>query len=145
MDAFAENIANATTTRTESGTPYMRKDVQLRASSTSLRMLKQTTAPGSLELMRTSARHLGAHRSSVVAGTKRLPRLDADTTESDRYKLIYDPSHPDANGDGYVLMPDVNVIEEMVNMVSASRAYEANVNALSLAKQIAMKTLDLGK
>jgi flagellar basal-body rod protein FlgC len=145
MDAFAENIANATTTRTDEGGPYRRKDVHLRASSTQLQLFQRTALTRTIGLARTSPNHFGSSRSLLSTTESRLPELDVTVAESERYKLVYDPSHPDANADGYVLMPNVNVLEEMVSMVSASRAYEANVNALSLAKQIAMKTLDLGK
>ena len=58
---------------------------------------------------------------------------------------IYDPNHPDANKDGYVEMPNVNVVNEMVDMITASRAYEANVTAVNTAKSMAMKALDIGK
>ena len=60
-------------------------------------------------------------------------------------RLVYDPQHPDADGDGYVAMPNVNVVREMVDLVSATRAYEANITALNAAKQMALKALEIGR
>lgn len=60
-------------------------------------------------------------------------------------RLVYDPHHPDANKDGYVEMPNINIVAEMVDMITASRAYEANVTAVNSAKNMAMKALDIGR
>ena len=71
--------------------------------------------------------------------------LVTEIAESDRMRLHYDPRHPRANADGYVEMPDVNVVQETANMLAASRAYEANIAAINSAKSMALKALDLGK
>jgi flagellar basal-body rod protein FlgC len=60
-------------------------------------------------------------------------------------QLVYNPGHPDANADGYVAMPNVNIVSEMVDMISASRAYEANISSLNASKSMAMKALDIGR
>jgi len=148
MDLIAENIANATTTRTSSGGPYKRKELLLKAISprVSGAAAGEVSLPHRVELAVTSPGHLRPGEKPLVGpGSPEQPRLEMKVAEREAFKLVYDPSHPDANADGYVLMPDINIIEEMVDMVAATRAYEANVNALSMAKQIAMKTLDLGK
>jgi len=61
------------------------------------------------------------------------------------FQVVYDPQHPDANAEGYVQLPNVNLLEEMVNMISASRAYEANVTTISSAKSMAQKALEIGR
>ena len=60
-------------------------------------------------------------------------------------RMVYDPQHPDANSDGYVAMPNINVVTEMVDLISATRAYEANITAINAAKTMAMKALDIGR
>jgi len=72
-------------------------------------------------------------------------QVQAIVSDSRPFKLVYDPSHPDANADGYVSMPNVDVIEEMVDMVSATRSYEANVTAINAAKSMAMRSIDIAR
>lgn len=126
MDVISENVANVTTTRTEDGTPYTRKIVTFRE--------KQIT-PFSRVLANTREAYLGN-------GVK-VSRVSEDT-ESD-YIMKYEPSHPDADENGYVSYPNVNIITEMTNMIDASRAYEANLTAFETSKAIALKGLELGK
>ncbi|MCI8682837.1 MAG: flagellar basal body rod protein FlgC [Lachnospiraceae bacterium] len=126
MDVISENVANVTTTRTEDGTPYTRKIVTFRE--------KQVT-PFSKVLSNTQAAYLGN-------GVK-VSKVSEDT-ESE-YVMKYDPSHPDADENGYVSYPNVNIITEMTNMIDASRSYEANLMAFETSKAIALKGLELGK
>ena len=126
MDVISENVANVTTTRTEHGTPYTRKIVTFRE--------KQVT-PFSKVLSNTQAAYLGN-------GVK-VSKVSEDT-ESE-YVMKYDPSHPDADENGYVSYPNVNIITEMTNMIDASRSYEANLTAFETSKAIALKGLELGK
>ena len=126
MDVISENVANVTTTRTEDGTPYTRKIVTFRE--------KQVT-PFSKVLSNTQAAYLGN-------GVK-VSKVSEDT-ESE-YVMKYDPSHPDADENGYVSYPNVNIITEMTNMIDASRSYEANLTAFETSKAIALKGLELGK
>ena len=123
MDVTAENLANAQSTRTEGGGPYRRKEVVLQQSGGGF--------AGALA---------AARRSDGPAGGVRVQGIVEDTAPD---RLVYDPSHPDANQQGYVRMPNVNPVTEMVDLISASRSYEANVTAMQTAKQMFTKTLEL--
>ncbi len=116
MDVTAENLANAQTTRGPDGGPYRRKTV----------VLQQAGGGFGAQLARA--------RGVEVAGIVEDPGPD---------RLVHDPGHPDADADGYVHMPNVNPVTEMVDLISSSRAYEANVTAMQTAKQIFNKTLDI--
>lgn len=124
MDVVAENLANAQTTRTPGGGPYQRKTVVLQQADGGF--------AGALA---------GAVRQTdgVPSGVE-VAAIIPDTSPARR---IHDPGHPDADADGYVLMPNVNPVTEMVDLIGAQRAYEANVTALSTAKSIFSKTLEL--
>ena len=126
MDVISENVANVNTTRTEDGTPYRRKIVTFS---------EKDVTPFSKVLDNTREAYLG--NGVKVSSVK-------EDTESDYIKK-YDPSHPDADEDGYVSYPNVNIVTEMTNMIDASRSYEANVTAFQTSKAIAMKGLELGK
>ena len=126
MDVISENVANVTTTRTEDGTPYTRKIVTFQE--------KRTT---------TFSRVLEDTREAFLGNGVKVSRV-SDDTESD-YIMKYEPSHPDADENGYVSYPNVNIITEMTNMIDASRAYEANLTAFETSKAIALKGLELGK
>lgn len=125
MNLISGNLANAGSTRTPEGGPYKRKDavfsaVPVKGSFSSTMDRLRSTPPGGVEVSR------------VIEDTS-PPRLQ------------YDPTHPDADPQGFVAMPNVNVVEEMTDMITASRAYEANVTAAQVAKSMALKTLDLGR
>ncbi len=124
MDVTAENLANAQTTRTASGQPYQRQEV----------VLQQVGGFG--------ATLQGAIGDTPVAGGVEVTGIVNDPTPD---KLVYDPGHPDANAQGYVRMPNVNPVTEMVDLISESRSYEANVTAMQTAKTMYTKTLDLLK
>ena len=126
MDVISENVANVTTTRTEDGTPYTRKIVTFR---------EKKVTPFSKVLINTQAAYLGN-------GVK-VSKVSEDTDSE--YVMKYDPSHPDADENGYVSYPNVNIITEMTNMIDASRSYEANLTAFETSKAIALKGLELGK
>ncbi len=126
MDVISENVANVTTTRTEDGTPYTRKIVTFE---------EKKTTPFSRVLEDT--------REAFLGNGVKVSRVSEDT-ESD-YIMKYEPSHPDADENGYVSYPNVNIITEMTNMIDASRAYEANLTAFETSKAIALKGLELGK
>ncbi|MDR1066922.1 MAG: flagellar basal body rod protein FlgC [Clostridiales bacterium] len=120
MDIISENIANVTTTRTGDGGPYRRKTV----------LFQERGEPFASSLER--AKSKGVKVTSVTED--RTPGM-----------LVYEPEHPDANADGYVLMPNVNIVREMTDMISASRSYEANVTAMNLTKSMVAKTLEIGR
>jgi len=128
MDVTAENLANAQTTRTEAGGPYRRKVVQVTTDG---------AGAGSFGSQLQTA--MGSSPTSTGGGV-RVSAITADTTP---LKSVYDPGHPDADAAGYVQMPNVEPVEEMVDLITESRAYEANVTAMSAAKQMFARTLDI--
>ncbi len=127
MDTISQNIANVNTTRTENGTPYRRKDVVFEER-------KNTDS---------FSTYLSNAKDGLDGGNGvRVTKIVEDTSE---FKKVYDPGHPDADQDGYVSMPNVDVVTEMVNMISATRSYEANVTSINATKSMAMKALEIGK
>jgi flagellar basal-body rod protein FlgC len=126
MDVTAENLANAQTTRGANGQPYRRKEVVL-----------QEVPQGGFGAELASAMSAGATQRP---GGVEVSQVVEDSTPG---KLVYDPGHPDADARGYVRMPNVDTVAEMVDLISASRAYEANVTAMQASKQMFAKTLDL--
>lgn len=121
MNLIAENVANANTTRTPEGGPYRRRDPLLAARPFEELMDEQ----------------LAAGATGVV--------VDRVVVDPNPPRSQYDPSHPDANAEGYVQMPNIDPVMEMVNMMAASRTYEANVTVLNANKAMAMKALELGR
>jgi flagellar basal-body rod protein FlgC len=121
MNVTAENLANAQTTRGADGQPYRRKEV----------VLQSVNGGG-----------FGAQLSAAMgrAGGVEVAGIQEDQTNG---KLVYDPSHPDANDQGYVTMPNVDTVTEMVDLIDAQRAYEANVTAMQASKQMFAKTLEI--
>ena len=128
MDIISENVANANTTRTADGSPYRRKVVAFMEKS------GQTSFGQALGRAAYSHGYTGT-------GVKVSGVYEDDVTEMNK---VYDPSHPDADDDGYVTGPNVNIITEMTNMIDASRAWEANSTAFNASKSIALKGLELG-
>ena len=124
MEVIAENMANSNTTRTENGDPYRRKYV----------VFQEKTNDSAFERF--------FNRAKTTAGGVRVLQIGTDMSE---FKYDYNPSHPDADEEGYVRMPNVEVVQEMVDMMSAYRAYEANITAINTMKDMAVKTLDIGK
>jgi flagellar basal-body rod protein FlgC len=125
MNVTAENLANAETTKGADGNPYRRKEVVL-----------QSVASGGF------GAQLGAAmgKSGVAPGGVEAAAITEDPTDG---KLVYDPSHPDADAQGYVRMPNVDTVTEMTDLIDAQRSYEANVTAMSAAKQMFSKTLEI--
>lgn len=123
MDVISENIANIDTTRTADGNPYTRKYVVMEQRNPSFaNVLAQSRAEGSY-------------------GGVRVAEIGEDTAD---YKLQYSPTHPDADENGYVRFPNVDLNQEMVDMMAAYRSYEANVTAFGAYKDMAAKTFELG-
>jgi flagellar basal-body rod protein FlgC len=129
MDVTAENLANAQTTRGANGQPYRRKDV----------VLEQSPEGGSFGTVLSGAMGAAGSGPSQPSGV-RVAGVVQDTTPN---RMVYDPGHPDANAQGYVAMPNVDPVTEMVDLITASRAYESNVTAMQAAKTMFTKTLDL--
>jgi flagellar basal-body rod protein FlgC len=130
MDVVAENLANAQTTRGANGGPYRRKEVVLQSVGGDGFQSALQSAAGNLPGMGSSQQSGGVEVSGIV-------------TDNAAPRMVYDPGHPDANAQGYVAMPNVNPVTEMVDLISSSRAYEANVTAMQTAKSMFSKTFDL--
>lgn len=126
IEVISQNIANANTTRTSSGMPYRRKMVLFK---------EKNEVPFSSYLSKYSKAQIngqGVEVSKIVE-------------DKSSFKKVYDPGHPDANKDGYVQMPNLDILKEMVDMMSASRSYEANITALNTTKSMLLKSLEIGK
>ena len=129
MDIISENVANASTTRTTDGTPYRRKVVTFEAKD-----YGQTPFGTYL------SKALG--QSHGGGGVRVAATLEDTWTEMTK---AYDPEHPDADENGYVWYPNVNIVTEMTNLIDASRAYEANTTAFNATKDMALNGLNIGK
>lgn len=128
LDIAAENLSNTNTTRTESGGPYRRKMVVLQeVPSTSFR-----TKFNSLLNKSASAAKGGVKVTEIIEDQRDL-------------NPVYDPDHPDADENGYVMMPNVDPVKETIDGMSATRSYEANITAFNAIKQMAQKALEIGK
>lgn len=123
MDVISENIANIDTTRTEDGNPYTRKYVVLEDRNSDFASVLQKSRDGS------------------AYGGVRVAEIGEDPSD---YKLQYDPTNPDADADGYVRLPNVDLNQEMVDLMAAYRSYEANVTAFGAYKDMAAKTFEIG-
>lgn len=124
MDVISNNIANANTTRTAAGGAYRRQMVVFQPRTDARASFRQELD------------------QQMQSGTGvRVVEIKQDQSP---LRTVYDPSHPDANRDGYVEMPNINVVTEMVDMITATRAYEANVAAVNAAKSMALKALEIG-
>jgi len=125
INVASSNLANASTTRTPEGGPYKRKDVVVQSATLGANLAGQQ-AGGFSDAVR------GVQVANIVEDTN-APRLE------------HDPGHPDADARGYVAYPNVNVVEEMVDMITASRAYEAGISALGTAVSMAERALGIGR
>ncbi len=129
MDIAAENIANMDTTRTEGGGAYRRKDIVFESyGAGSFREALRNASVGK----GFSARNTGVRVAAIVEDDREM-------------KQVYNPGHPDADENGYVTLPNVDLLKETVDSMSATRSYEANVTALNAMKLMAQKALDIGK
>jgi flagellar basal-body rod protein FlgC len=130
MDVTSENLANAETTKAANGQPYRRKEV----------VLQEAGGVGNdFATVLSSVQGGGGSGAGVTNGVK----VAGIVEDSSPLKRIYDPGHPDADRNGYVTMPNVNTVTEMTDLISSSRAYEANVTAMQTAKTMFSRTLDL--
>ena len=122
MDIISTNIANVKTTRTEEGGPYRRKTLLFEEN---------------LNLVKSKLTNNVENKSQGV----RVVGIEED----EDFRIIYEPDHPDANEDGYVDMPNVNMVDEMIALINVQRSYEANVTALNVSKSILKKALEISK
>ncbi|NLN26696.1 MAG: flagellar basal body rod protein FlgC [Firmicutes bacterium] len=130
MDVISNNLANANTTRTPEGGPFRRQVVVFAPRDATRRFAPK--------------RRAGAHpgQAPVVGQGVRVVAIRDDDAPP---RLVYDPSHPDADENGMVAMPNVDVVREMVDLISAARAYEANVTTINTLKNMALKALEIGR
>lgn len=132
MDVISSNIANANTTRAkfENGewVPYQRKMVEL--------------SPAQGKPFRNFLDKAISGNAGSLTGGVQVSKIKTDRTP---FNLVYDPTHPDADGEGYVRLPNVDIAKEMVDMMSATRSYEANVTSLNASKSMFLKALEIGK
>ncbi len=126
MDVIAENIANVNTTRDEDGETYRRKVVTFEEKNLRPMSFKDTLD------------YITSYKGNGVKVTKVTRDYESDLI------MEYDPSHPDADENGYVTYPNVNIVTEMTNLIDASRGYEANATAFNASKAIAMRGLEMG-
>jgi flagellar basal-body rod protein FlgC len=126
INVTSSNLANVETTRTEQGGPYRRREVLVAA----------------VPLSETFGEILEDVTHDKVAGAEVVA---VESAPEEQVRLVYDPQHPDANQDGYVAMPDINPVDEMVNMLTAQRSYEAGVSALRAIKGMANEALNIGQ
>ncbi len=128
LDLISNNIANAQTTRTEQGGAYQRQDVIFTAEGQNGFLPKLVAARRSQEI--------------TTQGGVQVAQITTDTETGAR---VYDPTHPDADADGYVTYPNVDIVVEMTNMLSATRSYEANLASVEASKRMALKALEIGR
>ncbi len=126
MDIISKNIANVNTTRTSSGKPYRRQ----------VPVFKEKEGEDFASILN-GARNTGGLGNGV--------EVSGIIEDKSPFKRVYNPGHPEADEKGYVSMPNVDIVTEMINLISASRAYEANVTALNNSKNMAMKALEIGR
>lgn len=124
MNVLASNLANARTTQTAEGGPYKRMDPVFRAVPVASRF-----------------REFLNERAAFSSYLVEVPEIRQDNTPPQK---MYDPSHPDADSDGFVSLPNINVVEEMVNLITASRAYEAGITTMQTLKAMARSALSIG-
>lgn len=125
LDIIAQNIANVNTTRDADGNAYHRKNVIFEEKNF------------------VSFHDTLIHATGTMGKGVKISEIYEDTEEPE--KMVYDPSHPDADEDGYVYYPNVNTVTEMTDMIDASRSYEANVTAFNATKNMQLKALEVGK
>lgn len=125
MNVVASNLANMNTTRTPEGGPYRKKEVIVSAIG--------------------AKNKFGQELTNSLNGKLKEAKVSAIVEDRSAPKMVYEPSHPDANEQGYVAYPNVNLMQEMVNLLSASRSYEANITVINASKSLAIKALELGR
>lgn len=129
IDVISKNMANVNTTRTSGGLPYRRQMPVFQSE-------EESSFASHLN------REIRSNKRGTETGGVRITKIVEDETP---FKLKYEPGHPDADADGYVKMPNVDTVKEMVDLISAQRGYDANVTAINSSKSMLMKALDIGR
>jgi len=128
LDVISKNIANANTTKTENGMPYRRQVVVFKAQNTA-----------------SFKEQLAAYAGATGEAAQTTVEIDKIVEDKSPFLKKYNPGHPDADKDGYVLTSNVNTIQEMVDMITAMRAYESNVTSVNNTKSMMLKALEIGR
>lgn len=139
LSAVARNIANANTIKADDGLPYKREVVVVRDIKDSP---FEKSMNATLQLDKTNAGHSGAAMNNGLEGDDDVLRART-VKDNSAPRMVFDPNHPDANPDGYVQMPDINIVTEMVEMISAQRAFQANAQVVDAAKNLARYSLEI--
>lgn len=143
MDAISSNIANMSVTNADgNGNPYLRRHVVMKPDPEQTFSFKLKEA--SLKMRRSRRWHIPAP-DAMLKRRELTPLVAGEEIEIPNMKknVVYEPSHPDADADGYVTYPDINIVEEMTDLMISSRVFEANVTVVNAAKQMIMKSLDI--
>lgn len=139
----AENIANANTTRTDEGIAYRRKSL-VREMISRRHHFTNALKNATLQMRTSSGGHLaGSNYEPMRVNRTGSSEIKLEVDEANAFKQIYSPSHPDADEAGFVSYPDINVVTEMLELISASRSYEANVTVMNATKNLAKKSLEI--
>jgi flagellar basal-body rod protein FlgC len=125
IDIISKNMANVNTTRSTGGMPYRRQMAVFKENKSTM-----------------FAEYLNKYTNQPNGNGVKISKIVEDTTP---FKLVYEPGHPDADENGYVKMPNVDIVKEMVDMISAQRAYDANVTAMNASKAMLTKALEIGR
>ena len=146
MNVIAENLANVDTTRTEDGSPYRRKIVQVAQGqpgqqSNFVDIFQQNR----IEMAKTSDAHISSRpfKSIDTVDPQAGVHVRDIAADPSPFRQVFDPAHPEANSDGFVQMPNINPIQEMMEMITASRAFEANITALNNSKEMIRNALKI--
>jgi flagellar basal-body rod protein FlgC len=145
QNVISSNLANAETTRTKEGGPYKRQFVVLRENPADPEK-RFVFGPDKMKGFTTHENHIPIPDPGLPLGKDHVGSgVEVASVEQDQTppRLVYDPSHPDANEQGYVAMPNVNVVQEMTDMITATRSYEASVTAMNSTKAMLMKALEI--
>ncbi len=141
LDLISENIANSNTTKTSTGLPYKRKTLQIEQPNSLGRAIENMDAGGMMNI--TEPGHFPL-TPGIKGNKSKYDEINmnviTDNTPGDK---VYMPDHPDSNSEGYLEMPNINIVTEMVDMVAATRSYEANLTAFSASKQLAKDSLEI--
>lgn len=150
LDVISSNIANVNTTRTEDGGPYLSKQVTFEENMKNIDLFPANQAGNKnvgREMVLTNDRHqLASPGSGRRSGqTSAGVRATGIVENEENTRIVYDPSHPDANEEGYVEYPNVDMADEMIDMMNTIRSYEANVTAMDASKAMLKKALEISK
>ena len=147
MELITENIANTSTTKTSDGTPYQRKFISVKQEKDVFNNLNSLANLKSGFSLKVSDKFFAKQISNIIPNDNKkddyMNISEKENTDKTEGELVYMPEHPDADEDGYVKMPNVSIITEMVDMIAASRSFEANLTAFNSAKQIAKDSLEI--